>query len=92
MNALLDTHAFIWWVTDAPQLSRNAKDFISDSDNQTFFSVVAWEIIIKVNTGKLNIPEKVDSYITSRLTENRFEILGIELAHALQVAKLPDLH
>ncbi len=25
MNALLDTHTFIWWVTDAPQLSETAK-------------------------------------------------------------------
>jgi PIN domain nuclease of toxin-antitoxin system len=93
MNALLDTHTFIWWVTDAPQLSRNAKDFISDPDNQIFFSVTsAWEIIIKVNTGKMNLPEEAGTYITSRLTDNRFEVLGIELAHVLQVAKLPDLH
>jgi PIN domain nuclease of toxin-antitoxin system len=93
MNALLDTHAFIWWVTDASQLSRNAKDFISDPDNQIFFSVAsAWEIIIKVNTGKLNIPEEVGTYITSRVTDNRFKVLGIELAHVIQVAKLPDLH
>ena len=92
MNALLDTHAFIWWVTDAPQLSTTAKDFIASPNNQIFFSVAgAWEIIIKVGTGKLNIPEEPDPYITSRLTDNRFEVLEIELAHVLQVAKLPDL-
>ena len=50
------------------------------------------DLIIKVNTGKLNIPEEVSTYITSRLTDNRFEVLGIELAHVLQVSKLPDLH
>jgi PIN domain nuclease of toxin-antitoxin system len=93
MNALLDTHTFLWWVMDAPQLSETAKTFIANPDNKLLFSVAsAWEIIIKVNTGKLNIPEKIDTYITNRLTENRFEVLGIELAHALQVAKLPDLH
>jgi PIN domain nuclease of toxin-antitoxin system len=93
MNALLDTHAFIWWVTDAPQLSSIAKNFIANPDNKIFFSVASvWEIIIKVNTGKLNIPEAVGTYITSRLTDNRFEVLGIELVHVLQVAKLPDLH
>ncbi|WP_310487080.1 type II toxin-antitoxin system VapC family toxin [Chamaesiphon sp. VAR_69_metabat_338] len=93
MNALLDTHAFIWWVTDAPQLFQNAKEFIANPDSKIFFSVAsAWEIIIKVNTGKLNIPEEVGTYITSRVTDNRFEVLGIELAHVIQVAKLPDLH
>jgi PIN domain nuclease of toxin-antitoxin system len=93
MNALLDTHTFLWWVMDAPQLSETAKTFIANPDNKLLFSVAsAWEIIIKVNTGKLNIPEEVGTYITNRLIENRFEVLGIELAHVLQVAKLPDLH
>jgi PIN domain nuclease of toxin-antitoxin system len=93
MNALLDTHTFLWWVMDAPQLSETAKTFIANPDNKLLFSVAsAWEIIIKVNTGKLNIPEEVDTYITNRLTENRFEVLEIELAHVLQVAKLSDLH
>jgi PIN domain nuclease of toxin-antitoxin system len=56
MNALLDAHAFICWVIDAPQLSRNVKEFISDPDNQIFFSVAsAWEIIIKVDAGKMNL-------------------------------------
>jgi PIN domain nuclease of toxin-antitoxin system len=93
MNALLDTHRFIWWVTDAPQLSNNAKDFIANPDNNIFFSVAsAWEIIIKVNAGKLHIPGEAGSYITSRLTDNKFEVLGIELFHVLQIAKLPALH
>jgi PIN domain nuclease of toxin-antitoxin system len=26
------------------------------------------------------------------VTDNRFKVLGIELAHVIQVAKLPDLH
>ncbi|MFN6570727.1 PIN domain-containing protein [Dendronalium sp. ChiSLP03b] len=48
MRALLDTHVFIWWVTDDSQLSANARDVITDSSNILFLSVVsAWEIIIK---------------------------------------------
>ena len=93
MNALLDTHTFLWWVADAPQLSDPAKSFITNPDNTIFFSVAsAWEIIIKVGTGKLNIPEEPNSYIKSRIIDNRFEVLQIELLHVLQVANLPDLH
>jgi PIN domain nuclease of toxin-antitoxin system len=58
-----------------------------------FFSTAsAWEIVIKVGTGKLIFSEEPATYITSRLTSNRFEILPIELSHTLQIAKLPDLH
>jgi PIN domain nuclease of toxin-antitoxin system len=93
MNALLDTHTFLWWVADAPQLSKNAKNFIANPDNKIFFSAAgAWEIIIKVGTGKLILPEEPATYITSRLESNRFKILPIELSHTLQIAKLPDLH
>ncbi len=93
MNALLDTHTFLWWGASAPQLSEPVKNFISDPNNQIFFSVAsAWEIIIKVGTGKLTIPESPNKYINSRVIDNRFEILQIELPHVLQVANLPDLH
>jgi PIN domain nuclease of toxin-antitoxin system len=93
MNALLDTHTFLWWVADAPQLSKTVKDFISNPDNKIFFSAAsAWEIIIKVGTSKLTLPEESDIYITSRLTSNRFQILSVDLSHTLQIAKLPDLH
>jgi PIN domain nuclease of toxin-antitoxin system len=93
MNALLDTHTFLWWVADAPQLSEPAKNFIVNPNNQIFFSVAsAWEIIIKVGTGKLTIPEAPNNYINSRVTDNRFEILPIELNHVFQVTNLPDLH
>ena len=89
----IDTHTFIWWVTDAPQLSETAKASIANPDNKLFFSLAgAWEIIIKVGTGKLSIPEEPDIYLNSRITDNRFEVLQIELPHVLQVAKLPDLH
>ena len=93
MNALLDTHTFLWWVAGAPQLSKTAKDFITNPDNKIFFSAAsAWEIVIKIGTSKLTLPEESDFYITSRLISNRFQILPIELSHTLQIAKLPDLH
>jgi PIN domain nuclease of toxin-antitoxin system len=52
----------------------------------------AWEIVIKVGTGKLILPEETDTYITSRLASNKFEVLPIELSHTLQITQLPDLH
>ncbi|MGI8504237.1 MAG: type II toxin-antitoxin system VapC family toxin [Hassallia sp.] len=54
MRALLDTHAFIWWVTDNSQLSSTARGIIADPSNMLFLSAAsAWEIVIKVRLGKL---------------------------------------
>lgn len=93
MRALLDTHAFIWWVTDDSQLSANARNLIADSGNILFLSVVsAWEIVIKNKLGKLTLPEPVEQYIPGRLAINRFESLPIQMSHVLQIASLPSIH
>ncbi|BAY99417.1 hypothetical protein NIES37_33990 [Tolypothrix tenuis PCC 7101] len=93
MRALLDTHAFIWWVTDDSQLSVTARNVIADSGNSLFLSVVsAWEIVIKNKLGKLALPEAVEQYIPTRLAMNRFESLPIQMSHVLQVASLPNIH
>lgn len=93
MNVLLDTHAFLWWVIDDPQLSNTAKTIIADPTNTIYFSVVsAWEIIIKERTGKLALPEPPETYIPSRLSSNRFISLNVQMQQVLQIAALPDHH
>ncbi len=93
MNLLLDTHAFLWWVTDDPQLSATVRTLITDPDNTIFFSVVsAWEIVIKAQSGKLMLPEPAATYIPSRLETNRFITQSVDLAHVLKIASLPAHH
>jgi PIN domain nuclease of toxin-antitoxin system len=93
MRALLDTHAFIWWVTDDTRLSSTARNIITHPENILFLSAAsAWEIVIKVRLGKLSLPELPETYIPSRLIINKFESLPIQMTHALQVFNLPALH
>lgn len=93
MRALLDTHTFLWWVTNNPQLSQPVRDIISYSDNTLYLSVASsWEIIIKSKTGKLPLPEPSTQFIQSCLIANRFESMAIDLAHVLQVDTFPDYH
>jgi len=56
MRALLDTHTFLWWVTNTPQLSETVRSILADQRNQIFFSAASgWEIAIKAQLGKLEI-------------------------------------
>ncbi len=88
MRVLLDTHAFIWWVTDDNRLSSTARNIIIHPENSLFLSAAsAWEIVIKVRLGKLSLPEPPETYIPSRLMINRFESLPIEITHALLYIK-----
>ena len=54
MRLLLDTHAFLWWVTESPRLSALARSAIADTEAQVRVSVVTiWEIAIKKRLDRL---------------------------------------
>ncbi len=93
MRLLLDTHAFLWWLTDDERLSRRARRVIGDGANEVFVSAAsAWEIAIKTRLGRVRLPEDVERYIPDQLEQNAFQVLPVRLGHALRVAALPDVH
>ena len=56
MRLLLDTHTFLWAVSEPKLLSAKARQAIEDKSNLTFVSAIAlWEITIKVRIGKLDL-------------------------------------
>ncbi len=56
MRLLLDTHTFIWFVTDSPRLSPSAKALIEDELNEKLLSTASiWEMAIKHSHGFVKI-------------------------------------
>lgn len=56
MNCLLDTSAFLWYVSAHKDLSSQAKTIIADSNNSVYLSLASiWEIAIKFRAGKLEL-------------------------------------
>ena len=93
MRLLLDTHAFLWWISDSLELSDDAREAIADGRNAPIFSVVSgWEIAIKADLGKLELPDPPAKFVNEQLTRNELEVLPIHLRHALNVYGLPDHH
>jgi len=83
LRTLLDTHALFWWLTDDPQLSTDARRAIeTDAEGAHVSIATAWEIAIKVGTGKW--PEAaalIDNFEVEVAAEG-FKMLPIEVAHA----------
>jgi PIN domain nuclease of toxin-antitoxin system len=93
MRILLDTHAFLWWISDAPQLSQKARQIIGNGENTLFLSAASgWEIAIKTRLGKLKLPADIASFILEQLSVNAVTPLPIQMKHALRVRSLPDFH
>ena len=89
MDLLLDTHVFLWWQAEAPQLGEGVREKIRRPTNRIFVSVVTiWEIGLKRSLGKLPLQGSVREAIA----RNRFEVLDITAADAERVETLPWHH
>ncbi len=65
MPTLLDTHAWVWWVTEDRRLSRPArrvieKDQANDALSLSLISI--WEVAKKVEKGQLVLDRPVDDW------------------------------
>jgi PIN domain nuclease of toxin-antitoxin system len=93
VKLLLDTHTFLWWTTDDPQLSSTARELIGDSKNTLFWSAASsWEASIKYELGRLPLPDTPDLFLPAELGRNRIKSLAIVDEHAFQAGRLPRHH
>jgi PIN domain nuclease of toxin-antitoxin system len=93
VNLLLDTHAFLWFANDDPQLGADARRVIEEPGADVAISVASvWEISIKAALKKLKLPEPAEPFVPHQLAVNSIRAHPIELAHALRVALLPQHH
>ncbi len=86
---LLDTHAFLWWLADAPELGDSARKAIADERNEVFVSAATgWEVAIKRAAGKLQAPDNLDAMVE----ESGFSHLPVTFFHGEQAGALPMHH
>jgi PIN domain nuclease of toxin-antitoxin system len=89
---LLDTHVLVWWMVDATRLSSIATDTIADRDNKIFVSSAsAWELAIKVNSGKFR-PASIVNDLQTVLARESFSELGISMDMGIRAGLLPPYH
>ena len=87
---LLDTRAFLWWLSDSRRLNREARAAISEASALVHVSAATiWEIAIKARLGKVNPGTK---HLDQEIAANHFSELGISARHALAAGNLPLHH
>lgn len=89
MRMLLDTHIFLWAVTDSPRLSPAARTRILQAQAVHVSSASLWEIAIKTSLGKLDADL---SQLLAVLGPSGFTELPVSAAHAARVRDLPFHH
>lgn len=90
---LLDTHAFLWAITDAPGMSETGRSVFLENDNQLLLSTASvWEMSIKAGLGKLELTLPLKDLVTRQMADQGILLLPIELEHTFAVQHLPFHH
>ena len=93
MKLLFDMHTFIWWDSNAANLSAVARSALLDPANALTLSVVrVWEIQIKRQLGKMNVLRPLDELVRHHRLINKVEVIPVTLEHVLELDTLSDHH
>jgi len=91
MKVLIDTHVLLWGIEDAAKVSDRVRTLLPSAD--VWISVASlWEIMTKVQIGKLILPTPVGDYLAVKLRMNGVSVLPLTFAHVRQLEGLPLHH
>jgi PIN domain nuclease of toxin-antitoxin system len=71
MATLLDTHAWVWWVTADKRLSKRAATIIRRAlaSRDLWISMIsAWEVAKKVEKGQLTLDRPIDQWLDQAIS------------------------
>ena len=89
MRLLLDSHAAFWWLTAPEKLTPNARQAISNIENEVYVSAASlWELRLKANKGKIKFPGGIEQALSSESIGE----LSVRWTHTLRLEQLPAIH
>ena len=93
MRLILDTHAFLWWLSDDAALSTAARKAMAATSNVVLVSAAsAWEIATKVRLGRLRGAEELAADFQGFINREGFTTLDITVNHGIRAGLLPGPH
>ena len=92
MKLLLDTHVFLFAINEPERLSPKVHSLLLDPNVPRWFSAISlWEIAVKIQIGKLDLPQESEFYLRHMLLL-KAQVLDVGLRHSLGVLGLPLHH
>ncbi|MEB3256688.1 MAG: type II toxin-antitoxin system VapC family toxin [Cyanobacteriota bacterium] len=92
MQLLLDTHAFLWAISDDPRLGKQNRQRILQEATGVWLSHVSlWEITLKHTLARADMPLSA-AQATQWAEEAGFALLPIAVPHLLTLEQLPLHH
>lgn len=93
MKYLLDGVVWLWSIGPVERISKEALELLSAGSEEIYFSAAtAWELSIKAQLGKLNLPGPPAKCIPAFVAKQGLKELPVTQAHAVKVYDLPSHH
>ncbi len=90
---VLDTHAWVWWLTKPEKLGKRAAQAIRRADRVGIPAISVWEVAMKGEADKLRFDRPYDLWIEAALCEDpRTELLPLLPRIAIAAVQLSWSH
>jgi PIN domain nuclease of toxin-antitoxin system len=87
---VLDTHVWIWWVSEPDRLSARAQAAITDAREIGVCPISIWEISTKVAKGRLSLDRDLDVWVRQALSRPRAVLLDLSPEIAILAGQLGE--
>ncbi|MBN2496316.1 MAG: type II toxin-antitoxin system VapC family toxin [Deltaproteobacteria bacterium] len=85
---VLDTHAWIWWVSDPQRLSDEARYKIQHANAIGICPISCWEMATKVSRGKLQLDRDIRDWVRQALAIPKMRLLALSEDIAITAGQL----
>jgi PIN domain nuclease of toxin-antitoxin system len=89
---VLDTHAWLWWLSEPDQLGRAAIKRIQGSDRIGIAAVSCFEVAAAVAKGRVTLDRGTLEWLRQALSAPRVELLPLTPAVAVKATMLGRFH
>jgi PIN domain nuclease of toxin-antitoxin system len=92
---VLDTHTWLWWLSDPKQLSRRARTAVRQAmeASEIFISSIsAWEVAMLVKKGRLRLSMDAPDWISQSQALPFVRFVPVDNAIAVRSIQLEALH
>lgn len=89
---VLDTHVWIWWVHDDPQLPSDYRQVVQDHEatGLGISAISCWEVAKLVEYGRLTLSDPVEKWMEEALSYPGIQHLPLTPEIAIESTQLPQ--
>jgi PIN domain nuclease of toxin-antitoxin system len=88
---LLDTHIWVWWVDENPQLSQRHTQLLQDNEQEGLgvSAMSCWEVAKLVERGRLQLACSIEEWMEQAVAYPGIRVLPLTPQIAIESTKLP---